>query len=206
MNKYIKNMAHLLLPNVHYRLPAPKKLFLTFDDGPTDHTIKILEVLERYQAKATFFILGKRIAGHERILQAIYKQGHVIGTHSYSHDSRRNLEKLQIAEDERLCIEAIKKVLPQWQPEFARPPYGQLSIFYLWYMRKQHQHIVLWSKDAKDYESNDITKVKHSLGVLMDGDIILMHDEFAVTANLLCDLLPEYKKRGYAFSSIMGYG
>jgi peptidoglycan/xylan/chitin deacetylase (PgdA/CDA1 family) len=40
----------------------------------------------------------------------------------------------------------------------------------------------------------------------MDGDIILMHDEFAVTANLLCDLLPEYKKRGYVFSSIMGYG
>jgi peptidoglycan/xylan/chitin deacetylase (PgdA/CDA1 family) len=199
-------MAHLLLPNLHYRLPAPKKLFLTFDDGPTDHTINILKVLEKYQAKATFFVLGKRVVGQERTLQDIYKQGHVIGTHSYSHDSRRNLEKLQMAEDETLCIEVIKKILPQWQPEYVRPPYGQLSLSYLWYMRKQQQHVILWSKDAKDYESNDVTKVKRNLGVLMDGDIILMHDEFAVTANLLCDLLPEYKKQGYDFSPIISCG
>lgn len=203
MHSYIKNLAPLLLPHLHYRLPVPKTLFLTFDDGPTDHTMAILEILQQYQAKATFFILGKRIAGHEEILQAIFKQGHAIGTHSYSHDSRRSLGRFQIAEDERICIEAIKKVLPQWQPEFVRPPYGQLSLFYLWYMRKQRQHIVLWSKDAKDYQSNDVAEVRQCLGVLEGGDIILMHDEFAVTAKLLSSLLPEYKKQGYDFLSIV---
>ena len=73
-------------PPEEYVTPPAKTVFLTFDDGPSDNTVKILDLLDQYGAKATFFVTGTNITGREALLKDIVQRGHTLAVHTYSHD------------------------------------------------------------------------------------------------------------------------
>lgn len=85
---------------VHSRYNKGEMVYLTFDDGPNQYTPKLLDVLKRYDVKATFFILGKKIKGNEAILQRIVDEGHTIGLHSMTHDKKTFYRSPQTAVNE----------------------------------------------------------------------------------------------------------
>ena len=83
---------------------------LTFDDGPSQETEKVLDILKKYKAKATFFIWGQRIKGRERIIKKILKEGHEIGNHTFSHKSLWFKSKRFIKEDIEKCDKELRNI------------------------------------------------------------------------------------------------
>ena len=99
-----------------------KRIWLTFDDGPTDSTTpKILDILENENVKATFFVVGRQIAGREKILLREAGEGHAIGIHTYTHEYNKIYASADaLRKDIDLCSKAIRSVLPDFNTDLRR--------------------------------------------------------------------------------------
>lgn len=147
---------------------------LTFDDGPhPEYTPRVIEILERYQARATFFMVGKAAQQYPDLVRKIGEGGHAIGGHSWDHSSFRQLT----GRERRRQMHACEQVLaPHGQPLF-RPPYGDQSVasrldaFWLGY------EVVGWSADIEDWYDWDASFMASRLvKCVQPGNIILLHD------------------------------
>jgi peptidoglycan/xylan/chitin deacetylase (PgdA/CDA1 family) len=202
MRALLKTVLPAIFPVEYNRDRGERRLYLSFDDGPTPGTLALLDTLARHDVKATFFILGKRIAGREDILAAVASAGHCIGNHSFSHHSARQISHEEIRNDMAACDEAIRRVVPGWSGGLCRPPYGDLSMGFLRYASAQGQRIVQWSRDSVDYRAAEVANVEANLGQLTGGDILLFHDEFAVTNRAMDELIPKWKQQGFTFATL----
>lgn len=183
-----------------------KVIALTFDDGPSArHTKEILALLNEYDAKATFFVIGENAERHPDLICEIKENGHEIGNHSYSHAyiSKISAEKM-IKEIER--TEKILTELTGEKPVLFRPPGGICGDEALCGIEKLGYRSVLWSVDTRDWtmcRSDSITrKVKKAVTT---GDIILFHDledKRLGTVAALREILPYYKEQGYRFVTV----
>lgn len=127
-------------------------IVLTFDDGPGNRlTPAILSILAEHNAKATFFLLGRNIAGREAIVRQIAEQGHEICSHGYDHLHYWKVSPLRAIRDMKRGWQAIDAALGIKQTKYAfRPPYGKLNILCLLYLWFSRVPIVYWSVDLKD--------------------------------------------------------
>ena len=194
-------------PAVELTAPAPMAIdkdrpmiALTFDDGP--HPIvtpRILDLLKQYQARATFFVLGNRVDSYADVLQREYTEGHEIGNHSYNHPSLSKLRPEEIAYQVQETDERIAHLIPT-SPVLLRPPYGSVNDTVKASIQKP---FVLWSIDTQDWKNRSRDAiVKEVLDHVQDGDIILMHDLYATTADACEIILPALAKQGYQFVTV----
>ncbi|MEZ5447222.1 MAG: polysaccharide deacetylase family protein [Gammaproteobacteria bacterium] len=202
MNALCTSILSAVMPIQYRGDPDRRRLYLSFDDGPNPNTPRLLDILERHGVRATFFVLGKRIADRESILSAIHAAGHRIGNHSFSHASARTLSYTALLDDMDRCAQEIRRILPKWEPGICRPPYGDLSIGLIRYAVAREQRIVMWSKDAIDYRAPTTDAIDARVRNVQDGDIILFHDEFPVTHQALEKLIPYWKAKGHEFAAL----
>lgn len=121
-----------------------KKIYLTFDDGPTpEATPWVLSLLDKYQFKATFFCLGKQALQYPELIEEMKKAEHTIGNHGFEHLKGWNTSN-------KLYIENTQKGADILNTKLFRPPYGKISPIQWFKLRKQYQ-IVLWDYLSKDY-------------------------------------------------------
>ncbi|MCX7831444.1 MAG: polysaccharide deacetylase family protein [Actinobacteria bacterium] len=153
-----------------------KILALTYDDGPSIYTPILLNVLQKYHVKATFFVIGKHAERHPEILRQIAKQGHLIGNHSYSHLNLRKSSKYRIDFEVRKTEEIVKKytgIKPSW----FRPPMGIYDERLLQYLKSRNYKVSLWTIDTEDWKNQNadliFSKVQRNL---VPGAVVLMHD------------------------------
>ena len=172
---------------------------LSFDDGPMQiHTEKVLDVLKKYNAKATFFLIGNRIKGNEALLVKMDKEGHLIGNHSYSHSFFFDLmnSKLMSA-DLQLGNEEIRKVTGK-SPLFFRPPYGVTTPALAKACRQLKLDVIGWNVRSLDTSIKDkqklIDRVKQRI---KPGSIILFHDTVDGIELVLEDILNYLKEKNY---------
>ncbi len=184
-----------------------KEIYLTFDDGPTlEITDWTLQTLRKYNAKATFFCIGKNIALYPDITREIVTHGHRIANHSYNHN---NAWKCSAKE----YLDSVKKtnnVLLDYQDnttKLFRPPYGKLSYKKVKQLQQNDYQIIMW-----DVLSNDVQQKvspKKSLETLLkktkNGSIVVFHDSVKGSSTLK-EVLPEFldyfKKLGYVFRAM----
>ncbi len=142
-------------------------IFLTFDDGPDDEsTTEILQILNEYKAKATFFCTGKNIIKHPYLLKLIIDQGHRIGNHGFEH-----LDGLKVSQNK--FIENVLKGYDTTGSNLFRPPYGRMKIQqYLW--AKENFKIILWNHMTFDFKNNENKSYENK--IIKAGSIIVMHD------------------------------
>lgn len=188
--------------------PNQPMIALTFDDGPTKkYTTAILDALKENQASATFFVLGSRASDFPEILQRMILEGNEIGNHTYSHKQLTTLSKENIEEEITHTQESIHDVTNQY-PNMIRPPYGSKNEDVM--QCAEGKKIVTWSLDTEDWRSrNTETIVNKVLKEVKDGDIILMHDLYASTAEAAIILIPKLKDMGYQLvtvSELYDYG
>ncbi len=187
--------------------PRDKKyLAITFDDGPhPKETNEVLDVLKKYDAKATFFIAGKHANWYSEPLIRASKEGHEIGNHTFNHPDISNLNKTQLEEEIIKCEEVIFKMTGK-KPTLFRPPYGSYKKEELAKIVREHGYkVVLWSTvDAKDWKNPQASKIADTImNNVKNGDIILLHD-YATnnTVKALDIFIPEMQKRGYKFVTV----
>jgi peptidoglycan/xylan/chitin deacetylase (PgdA/CDA1 family) len=195
----------------------PKKLLLTrtrdraarylsFDDGPEPaHTPKLLDTLARHGVKASFFLVGEKVEQFPEIVQRIVAEGHMIGNHSYSHWSFRNMTgRKQL--DEVYRTDALLRLFDNRPHHRMRPPHGYVGATLLMHFARRKRSLVYWSYDSLDYQDHPVATLIHRLrkNPPAPGDIVLMHDDSDKAAEALDVLLPEWLGEGFRFDALPG--
>lgn len=187
---------------------ATDMVALTFDDGPDSlQTPQILDVLAKYNAKATFFVVGKNIEGNEEVIRRIIDEGHEIGNHTYSHSyslkSDSSLLIREITETENILESAFG-----YSPVLFRPPGGNISESMIKSVCDAGYTCVLWSwrMDTRDWASPPADEViKTVLDGVDNGNIVLFHDKVygkSPTAQALDKIIPILMERGYSLATV----
>ena len=206
---YIKSQLRLPLiaveeANGQVRLMhAPRKVALTFDDGPAEFTEEILGILKSENIRAAFFLIGKNIAGNEHLVKRMQEDGHVIGNHSFEHGrhfdwkSSRSM-KLEI-EKTNAAIAAITGT----EPTLFRPPFGVTNPNLARAIRTSGMKSVGWSIRSFDtLARSEAGLLKRISRQLKPGAIILLHDRCAITAKTLPELIKTIREKGYSFDVV----
>lgn len=178
----------------------PKRVALTFDDGPDPKvTTQILDLLDKYDAKATFFMLGSRVEYYPEIAKSVQKAGHELGNHTWNHPNlvKANTKKIQ---EEILNTSAIIEEVTGEKATAFRPPYGSFNDIV---NEQSGLPLVLWDVDTLDWKHRNphqlLNYVKQGT---QDGSIILMHDIHQSTADGLDAVLSYLKGEGYTFVTV----
>lgn len=184
--KKIPQAIQSFYPQYIWRIPnVAKKIYLTFDDGPcAELTNYILSTLEAYQAKATFFCLGKQIKLHPELFQNILKQDHAIGSHGYNHISGWTSTLDAYIDDFEKASEYLKSNL-------FRPPYGRMKTEQASYILKDHK-IVMWDVMPGDFDTKISPEqcYQNTIRNASDGSIIVLHDNPS-SSQTIQELLPK---------------
>jgi len=191
-----------LFPGLIRNIPNNEnKVFLTFDDGPDpEMTPWVLDVLNLYKAKATFFCLGKNVERHPDIFQRIKDEGHAVGNHSYSHLNGWRTKNKEYFKD----IECADKLI---QSNLFRPPYGRIKPSQIRVLKEKYK-IVMWDNMIEDYNNKELSKSDlHKLLLKsQSGSILVLHDKTQSKGNLIFALpriLKNLHKKKFKFMKII---
>lgn len=186
--------------------PEGKVVYLTFDDGPSTLTGQFLDVLKEQEVKATFFMIGKNLqnAGFQENVKRAIKEGHYIGGHSMTHDSKKLYTDGQFVPEMKEALALIRNITGT-NPTLVRPPYGSAPGLKDQQIRDQIVKAGIkvwdWTIDSHDWELKDnpnqiVENIKK--GTTDDVEVILVHEK-PQTLQALPEIIKFYKEKGYEF-------
>ncbi len=184
-----------------FSIPCKDKvIYLTFDDGPVPEvTPRVLEMLDMYNAKATFFCVGDNIRKHPDCFKEVLLRGHAVGNHTMHHLQGMTISCDRYMNDVAQCDALCHSNL-------FRPPYGRPSIKQIKELRKRNYRIILWTAISYDYNGKlSPEKCLKNVSNLNSGDIILFHDSIKAEKNMLyCleNVLKIYSAKGFEFRAL----
>jgi peptidoglycan/xylan/chitin deacetylase (PgdA/CDA1 family) len=179
---------------VRRRLPSGRSILLTFDDGPDPAaTPAVLDRLRAANARAVFFVVGRRAEAHPDLLRRIHDAGHLIGNHSHTHLRPQRFRLAAYRRDLARCQDAIARTIGQSSRLF-RPPYGRLSPVSLLAPRMLGLRTVTWSLDVRDWDCRDAVAADRAgrelVARAVSRDIVLLHDNHEGVPTVLDRALP----------------
>lgn len=198
-----------LLDSMTWRLPpaAGRAVALTFDDGPTPHTGRLLEVLARFDVRATFFLLGRGVERHPREAAAIVNAGHEIANHSWSHLSGWRADMATLVREYRRTDAALQDLTGQ-PVRWVRPPYGTFTFPLIHWARRRGQRVAMWDTMPCDYSPHSrAAAVAAGIMKARPRSIVCLHDNAhsaSVTPEALWLALPRLRDRGDRFVTLSG--
>ncbi|WP_249435940.1 polysaccharide deacetylase [Paenibacillus sp. Marseille-Q4541] len=187
------------------------KVFLTFDDGPGKHTVEVLDILDKYDVPATFFVLGQQVEIYPELINRMYENGYVIGNHTYDHEYDELYGSFpdfwnQIKQTE----EAVRRITGE-RPQLVRAPGGTSGHFdstYFDLMEQAGYTVTDWNVDSGDSLRKGVPAkeiIKNATKVTASGDlVVLMHDggNHAETVKALPAIIEYYQAQQYEFASL----
>jgi peptidoglycan/xylan/chitin deacetylase (PgdA/CDA1 family) len=182
---------------------AANEVYLTFDDGPNpEHTPRVLDLLSRHGARATFFLQGELVEAHGGLVEEIVARGHALGNHSYSHVPFDRLSLRKQADEIQRTNDLLQRFDGRTCHAF-RPPYGRLPLATIALCTLWRQRVALWTHDSNDFAlaASDIVDRFSRLRV-QPGDIVLFHDDQGGGAMALENLLPAWRSAGLEFAPL----
>lgn len=196
-----------LIPNRLFLMNKPaadNPLYLTFDDGPVlGITDLLLALLDRYNVKATFFIIGR--CGHKNpeLLKSIHDNDHMLANHSYNHPRFNQIpqqRKYHEIDKNNQLIESIT----QQKCVFFRAPKGHWNLKTIWYLFINKMIPTHWSRDSMDFEEDSASELikKFKDKPVKSGDIILFHDDATLCIEALEILIPMWQAQGFTFKAL----
>ena len=172
---------------------------LTFDDGPNPKTTSaILQVLARYEVKATFMIWGEHARQYPQLVSQEQKMGHALGSHTFSHQSLLKLTDLQIKQ-ELQQTDAVIQEAAGVTPQFCRPPYGDIDRRTL---KAINRPAIRWSLDSQDWLTHNAQQTLTNVRRAKDGDIVLMHDIQPSTADAIEEIILSLRAKEFQFVTV----
>lgn len=183
--KYLKSIWQCLYPYAVFRTGTD--VYLTFDDGPIPEvTPKVLEILDRYKVKATFFMVGENIDKHPEVFEQVIQAGHSIGNHTYNHLKGWCTSFKEYMENTDRCADRIQNT------DLFRPPYGKATLRQRIALHKKGYRLIYWDILTKDYDPHvtpeqmlDLIKKE-----TRPGSIINFHDSLKSNERMLA-VLPQ---------------
>jgi Predicted xylanase/chitin deacetylase len=192
-----------------YEVPVSKKIVaLTYDDGPYPvDTVKILNLLDKYHIKATFFMIGRQMEQYPQVVKMVIERGHVIGNHTYTHPAKlETYPTARIIGELDRCEQVIERMTGK-RAQLFRPPLGLVDSKIATVAREEGYHTILWTVCADHHDApTPQLMAQRVLKVIRPGGIILIHDgrypdrwrDVIATDIIVRSLL----KRGYHFVTV----
>ena len=180
--------------------PLRPMVALTFDDGPHPPVgNRIMDCLAQYGAKATFFMVGDRVASRAGEVQRMVREGHEVANHSMNHKYFQKLSAAEIQAQVTKCNDAIEAVCGV-RPRIMRLPGGNHNSTVL---ANTHMPMIQWNIDTLDWKTKNADKtVAAVLNHVKDGDIILMHELYSQSADAALRIIPELHSRGFQMVTV----
>ena len=183
-----------------------ERVALTFDDGPHyKYTEKILDILKKYDVKATFFTVGTNAERFPELIQRELNEGHEVANHTYLHKHMAKLSDDEFRDE----IEGWEEVMSEdhgYQSSLFRPPEGILTDSEKQITEELGYDVVLWSIDTRDWAHNGVDRIVDTvISDVTDGSVILFHDFVSgdsPTPEALEIIIPKLKEMGYAFVTV----
>lgn len=189
---------------------------LTFDDGPNPAaTPALLDLLDKHDAHATFFLIGSHVRAFPALAREIAARGHAVGNHTDTHPSLIFLSRAMLCQELNTCREAILSAVGGAELRWMRPPFGfrgpQLDAVV---RQLGYSGVAMWSKWAWDWKPQSAQPVIHRLRRVIGGDIVLLHDgdhrllegDRRHTVAALAHWLPRWKDAGMRFVTLDSIG
>lgn len=205
-------IAKKMFPDYVWDVPNSQKvIYLTFDDGPTEKiTHWILATLEQYQAKATFFCIGKNIEKHPDVFLHILNQGHAVGNHTHNHIKGWKTKTKDYLENTARAQKTIQSVLQKpgiKAPNLFRPPYGKIKSKQGKKLIEQGYQIIMWDVISFDWDARVLpeTCLKNVTNKASHGSIVVFHDSLKASKNMqyaLPKTLDYFSKKGFSFKAL----
>jgi len=202
-HRYFTKTFFKPFPKVQWHCPSGNdRIFLTFDDGPYPPVTKpLLDLLEKEDVPATFFLAGKSIFKYKNELQNLNYRNHSIGSHLFSHLPVNVCKSHKLEKEIRVTDKLIHKYFDR-ENQLYRPPYGILSRKFIQKLNIGKKRIILWSLMSNDFKWTTKRVLQHLKKSLRKGDIIVFHDSPSAE-NTLMEIIPEFieyaKKLGFNF-------
>ncbi len=199
----------LLFPKYTWKIKTDEpKIFLTFDDGPIPEvTEAVLDILESYNAKASFFCIGDNVEKHPYIFEEIIKKGHAIGNHTQNHIKGWKYSDQDYIENIQMCQNSMNNYgFEQESKILFRPPYGRIKNSQGKKILDDYE-IIMWSVLSQDYD-NTINKeccLVNTIKATEKGSIVVFHDSLKAKKNMLYVLpkfLEYFSNLGYSFEKL----
>lgn len=191
-----------MFPGTVFRMPAtgkkPGRVFITFDDGPIpEATPRVLDMLDRFGVKATFFMVGQNVERYPRLLEEVIKRGHRVGNHSHHHIRGVGIPAKEYLEDVETCEKYTKTGL-------FRPSHGYLTPGQLKAVKKKGYRVVMFDLVTRDYSKRVTAEevVNNVKKYARDGSVIVFHDSLKSIEKLqtaLPESLEWLREQGYEF-------
>lgn len=205
-------LAKSLFPDLVWDIPSKEKvIYLTFDDGPTPKiTNWTLNILDQYNAKATFFCIGKNVDEHPSTFKRILTEGHSVGNHTHNHLKGWKTK----TKDYLLDIEKAQKIINNQiqNSEFRiqnlfRPPYGQIKPIQAKQLKHLGYKIIMWKVLSIDWDASISNKkcFENVINNTVSGNIVVFHDSIKAANNMqyaLPKVLEYFNKKGFEFKRI----
>ena len=176
-----------------------KMVALTYDDGPSIYTPRILKTLKENNSVATFFVVGNRVPTYSDTVKKAHDMGCEIGNHTYEHKSLPNLSETEVRRQISRTNKNGKKVTGQ-TPVIMRPTGGATNANVKQWVGMPS---IIWSVDTLDWKTRNADSTRRAvLNRVKDGDIVLMHDLYSATATASETIIPELVRRGYQLVTV----
>mgnify|MGYP003451929775 FL=1 len=205
----VPKIIKLLFFNQVWNIPnSENTIYLTFDDGPTPEiTERVLEILDKHHIKATFFCIGDNVRKHPEIVQKILSKQHSVGNHTYSHLKGWKTPTKTYISNSEACEIKLNSLFKIRNSKLFRPPYGKITPWQSYKLRKLGYKIIMWDVLSKDYDAS-ISAEKCYENVIKNvssGSIIVFHDSNKAKENVLNSLektIETLKSKGFNFEKI----
>jgi peptidoglycan/xylan/chitin deacetylase (PgdA/CDA1 family) len=205
----VPKIIKLLFFNQVWNIPnSENTIYLTFDDGPTPEiTERVLEILDKHQIKATFFCIGDNVRKHPEILQKILSKQHSVGNHTYSHLKGWRTPTKTYINNTEACRMKLNSQFTIQNSQIFRPPYGKITPWQSYKLRKLGYKIIMWDVLSKDYDASISAEkcYKNVIDNVSPGSIIVFHDSNKAKENILNSLektIETLKSKGFKFEKI----
>lgn len=178
----------------------PKKIALTFDDGPHPYyTEQLLDGLKERGAKASFFVMGKQAEANPELVLRMQTEGHLIGNHTYSH-LQLGKENRETFKSELIKTNELLLGITGEEPQYVRPPYGSWDKSF---ESELTMIPVLWTIDPMDWCSSDVNGIVRKVTKKAEENaVILMHDEYKSSVTAALEIVDILQKQGYEFVTV----
>lgn len=176
-----------------------KMVALTYDDGPSIYTPRILKTLKENNSVATFFVVGNRVPTYSDTVKKAHDMGCEIGNHTYEHKSLPNLSETEVKRQISKTNKEVKKAIGE-KPVIMRPTGGATNTNIKKWVGMPS---IIWSVDTLDWKTRNADSTRRAvLNRVKDGDIVLVHDLYSATATASETIIPELVRRGYQLVTV----
>lgn len=177
--RHFKEIFMNALPEAYMlrRGPSEKRqVALTFDDGPDEMTLEYLDLLDKLEMKATFFLIGARAEEQQELVREYARRGHQVAAHGYGHIRFPQLDWKELRTEVARTADCLgaRRTAKTW----VRPPFGNLSMRVVGTLIAQNYTMAMWSYDSHDFEIKDVDELvkRCSPEILRPGEVVLMHE------------------------------